>query len=271
MKTACSVLGARDLGGRRPEAPDLQPRYNLNLSPSGVSAPPGVEPGLSRPIYESTPRCSVPGCDHPHRAKGYCSTHYNQVCRGEAIKLPYTGPSFIGYPRFDSKVKVSETRSFNGTQCWEWQGRLVGDGYGQFRFSGQNRTTAAHRFSYMTLVGPIPDGLVIDHLCRNTACVNPSHLEPVTNSENVQRGYDARTGGVQQIRKTHCPKGHEYTDDNIKWTITKGRRYRTCRPCVNTAQRAKWALNKTQQPGASGAEGDVHKTPTDPSKKGGEG
>lgn len=76
---------------------------------------------------------------------------------------------------------------------------------------------------YEGLVGPIPDGFTLDHLCRNTSCANPAHLEPVTHEENVKRG---RSGEGQALR-THCPQGHEYTDDN---TYQHGGR-RFCRAC----------------------------------------
>lgn len=75
------------------------------------------------------------------------------------------------------------------TGCWVWRGRTNRDGYGKI-----GRQTLAHRAYYEALVGPIPDGLTIDHLCRNRACVNPDHMEPVPAVENVRRGLVARGG-----------------------------------------------------------------------------
>src|SRR6516225_3492381 len=75
--------------------------------------------------------------------------------------------------------------------CWEWKGGRSGNGYGMFYLGYVNRKTAqvlAHRFQYERLVGPIPPNMTIDHLCRNRACVNPSHMEVVTNRENILRG-----------------------------------------------------------------------------------
>jgi hypothetical protein len=70
--------------------------------------------------------------------------------------------------------------------CWKWTAGLTGSGYGRFRWDGGE--VAAHRFAYELLVGAIPDGLQIDHLCRNRACVNPAHMEPITQRENILRG-----------------------------------------------------------------------------------
>ena len=80
----------------------------------------------------------------------------------------------------------------------------------------------AHRVVYEALVGPIPDGLWIDHLCRNRSCVNPDHLEPVTPKENIRRGVKSKRNW------TACPKGHTYTPDNTYWRPTGQRRCRDC-------------------------------------------
>jgi hypothetical protein len=110
-------------------------------------------------------------------------------------------------------------------ECWLWQGarKQTGLGYGQIhRQEGGN--IYAHRFAYELEVGPIPDGMTIDHLCRTPACVRPTHLEPVTVRENLRRG----TGlGVVNAQKTHCPKGHEY--DLLNTRFYRGER--NCRAC----------------------------------------
>lgn len=105
--------------------------------------------------------------------------------------------------RFTAKYEVVESG------CWEWQGSLA-HGY---RYFSHGKSVRAHRASYQHFVGRIPDGFVIDHLCRNTRCVNPSHLEAVTQAVNVQRSI---RGTILGGTLTHCPKGHEYTPDNIR-------------------------------------------------------
>lgn len=119
------------------------------------------------------------------------------------------------YERFIAKVNVTD-------DCWIWTAGRTGSGYGAFRYDGG---TVAHRFSYEAHVGPIPDGHVIDHLCRNKACVNPAHLEAVTQSENISR---APGLGEFQRAKSHCRNGHPYEGDNL-YVYPSGQR--GCRTC----------------------------------------
>lgn len=114
--------------------------------------------------------------------------------------------------------------------CWLWVGSLNGDGYGQFSIKG--KSISAHRFSYMEFVGPIPDGLHLDHICRVRCCANPAHLEPVTNQENSIRGAKHGTYGKAQRDKTHCANGHPYAGDNLRFRPDTG--YRICRTCDNS-------------------------------------
>lgn len=109
--------------------------------------------------------------------------------------------------------------------CWLWPGGLNTKGYVTTMFEG--RRIQAHRLAYELLVGPIPEGLRLDHLCRVRHCLNPAHLEPVTDRENALRGV-----GICSInaRKTHCSHGHPYDDENTLPRV--GSRGRYCRACI---------------------------------------
>lgn len=109
--------------------------------------------------------------------------------------------------------------------CWLWTGALDRYGYGQI--SVGNHREKAHRATYKALVGPIPEGLVIDHLCRVRNCVNPAHMEPVTLAENTRRGIPSNS------LKSQCPQGHPYDAAN---TYTGAGR-RDCRACRREATR----------------------------------
>lgn len=130
--------------------------------------------------------------------------------------------------RFWAKVQKTET-------CWLWTGAKETRGYGHFTLGGRTdrRIVKAHRYAYELLVGPIPEGLTLDHLCRVRWCVRPDHLEPATNRENQLRG-DGQGG--RNARKTHCPKGHPYDEANT-YIDSLGRR--VCRQC-RRAYRARY-------------------------------
>lgn len=110
------------------------------------------------------------------------------------------------------------------TGCWIWQGGLT-DGYGNFSWArpGGIRSHRAHRLAYQLTIGPIPDGCELDHLCRNKACINPAHLEPVSHVENMRRS----DVGWNYRMKTHCPSGHPYDAKNTYYFDGE----RSCRAC----------------------------------------
>lgn len=121
-------------------------------------------------------------------------------------------------------AKVDQSAGPDG--CWIWTGARTTAGYGHFTLSKPRRGVYAHRFAYELLVGPIPDGLPLDHLCRNRRCVNPAHLEPVTHRENILRGTSPIPANAV---KTHCDQGHEFTPENTYIYSDGGRKCRTCR------------------------------------------
>ena len=117
-----------------------------------------------------------------------------------------------------------------GPDCWEWTGCTVRGGYGIIGGERGRERVYVHRAAYELMKGPIPDGLYIDHLCRNPRCCNPAHLEPVTHRENTLRGVSPP---AVNIKKTHCLRGHEFTEANTyRWKGT-----RICRTCSDARYR----------------------------------
>ncbi|NWN89184.1 MAG: HNH endonuclease [Micrococcaceae bacterium] len=129
----------------------------------------------------------------------------------------YIGRVVYGPPEARFLTKVDKSKG----GCWLWIGYLNRSGYGTFGVNG--KAMLAHRWSYEHYIGPIPDGLDIDHLCRVRHCVNPAHMEPVTNAENIARS------PIHYGARTRCKNGHEFTPENTAVRPDGGRRCLTCK------------------------------------------
>lgn len=164
-------------------------------------------------ITLSCQHCGLKFAVHNYRAKEakYCS----QQCYRSAPP-PVHAPEAERFWR-----RVTKTEG-----CWVWD-KPTNYGYGQFHVGGRHgKHVMAHRYSYTSMVGPVPEGLELDHLCRNRACVNPAHLEPVTRRENCLRGISP---AAIQAAQTECIRGHALSGDNL-YTTPKGKRVcKTCR------------------------------------------
>ena len=124
--------------------------------------------------------------------------------------------------KFEESVERTDT-------CWLWRGTKVKGGYGVISI-GPSQTRLAHRIAYELFVGPIPEGLTLDHVtdrgCVSTSCVNPAHLEPVTMRENILRSSGL---AVKNAKKTVCDNGHPFSEEN---TYIRPSGHRDCKPCV---------------------------------------
>lgn len=140
-------------------------------------------------------------------------------------------------------------------ECWPWMGNLHDAGYGMLWRTNTTRYRA-HRVAYELLVGPIPAGLDIDHTCHNRdaaclggrtclhrRCVNPAHLEPVSNAVNARRGRAGVVNGGREAAKTHCVAGHPF--DEVNTADYRGKGWRDCRACARERMRRKRAAQAT--------------------------
>jgi hypothetical protein len=123
-------------------------------------------------------------------------------------------------------------------ECWPWTGNVNTSRAGHgVAYIGNERSMSAARAVYQLSIRPLERHEVIDHLCRNPLCVNPAHLEPVTQAVNVQRGRVREANLARAAAITHCPQGHEYTPDNTYWYQAKNRKApaRHCKTCAREA------------------------------------
>lgn len=193
--------------------------------------------------------CSACGAPAPRKlSRGMCDPCYGKYVREHKRAgdfVPVNPNCRKPRPLID---RVLERTAAGHGGCVVWTGHVNPDGYGTIKDSASYASRMAHRVAYELLVGPIPDGLQLDHLCRNTRCINPHHLEPVTCAENLRRA--PGSWAVRFGDRTLCDRGHPFTPENTYvGTRRKGRRivqFRVCRECKNAYYRAKNAARRDQ-------------------------
>lgn len=181
--------------------------------------------------------CEFASCENSVKGLRLCENHLKKYRRGT---LDTTGLSLTPRKATSDEDRWEKYVNKSG-DCWLWTGSKSGPGYGTIRIEGA--LMPAHRWTYEQIVGPIPDGMDLDHTCHNNdetcpggdscwhrACVNPSHLEPKTRASNLSAGNGP--GGAKWTPKTECVNGHDLSDpSNLAKPDKHGRR--VCRPCDN--------------------------------------
>lgn len=188
------------------------------------------------PVKKERSPCSVAECESPNIGRGLCRKHYLRWYETGSVELgvrkrqpPPRPPVTPIEDRFWAKVQ-------KGPRHWLWTGGKTSLGYGMIWDLERSGSVMAHRLSWEIANGQkIPDGLVVDHLCRVPSCVNPEHLEVVTVAMNTERGLAGEVGGMRNRTKTHCPRGHPYSPENTY--IYRDGKQRICKTC--TSDRAK--------------------------------
>ncbi len=151
--------------------------------------------------------CQLPDCDKAEHARRYCKTHYRRFMRhGDPYRVIHPRESTHQQPRSTNEERFwALVDKGEGAGCWLWRGAISSTGYGSFRKRidrGIVKTVNSHTFAYQALVGEVPAGKELDHLCRVRACVNPAHLEAVTHRVNAVRGFIARNGALSDGKWT---------------------------------------------------------------------
>jgi HNH endonuclease len=181
--------------------------------------------------------CSIDGCNKPRRTRAWCAMHYDRWRHhgDTSYERPPLAPAA---ERFWANVQKLDTG------CWEWTAGRSSRDYGVFWPEGKaGGQVGAHRFSWKLTYGPIPNSLCVLHRCDNPPCVRPNHLFLGTKGDNsadcTAKGRHANQG------KTHCPRGHPYSGDNLYISpTTGGRMCRTCKKARSSAKRRQITLQE---------------------------
>ena len=228
------VVTARSLSGGLARGEDL-------LRADGTKLPVSIELlfGQYGRIRVPPHRCRGRGRGHPRLDGGNVAHDSPRIpdgtYNGSYRRPKNTGPlAGRGAYSLDRRIQAFEAKFTRAgeDECWRWRAASNKTGYGIF-WNG-SRTVVAHRYAYELWVGPIPDGLTLDHLCQNKWCVNPVHMEPVTHRENNLRG---NSMSARHARKTHCVNGHEFTPENI-YSPPSYPTSRQCRTCIRERKRS---------------------------------
>ncbi len=180
-------------------------------------------------------QCGTPFLDFPSNQRSFCGhACYWASLRKPPAPRPYR-PTLVDlfWAKVDFDCFTSLYRPDLGP-CWIWRGSLDPNGYGRCPNRNPRYSGLAHRFAYQASIGPIPEGLTLDHLCRVHCCVNPAHLEPVTSGVNVLRGF---APSATNARKEYCKRGHPFDEANTYHTKSGGR---GCRACHSEQESARW-------------------------------
>lgn len=177
-----------------------------------------------------TPQCKVPGCTKEAGTRGLCTMHYSRN-RREALGVARPER----YQVVDPLAKILS--NIDVGFCWEWNRKLNNRGYGVTNVN--KKRWYVHRLMWTLMVGPIPDGMEIDHMCRNRACCNPEHLDLVTGQVNTLRGVSPASS---HAKRDECSYGHEYTAETMH--VVRGAR--RCRICERRRDKERYERKKAR-------------------------
>ena len=162
--------------------------------------------------------CTIEDCDRKHFGRGYCQAHYTRMIRGRDINAPlsYRAPRYPksggGARKTEAERTLDKIEKMPNGGHWIWTGSLDTRGYGQISTS-KSRSVRAHRAVWEAERGPIPEGMVIDHLCHEPSCVNPDHLRVCTQTENMQNRKGAKSGSRSGYRNV------SWKSRENKWSV----------------------------------------------------
>ena len=202
----------------------------VTTAASASSPPVSRETPVRRVRFPTMSTCLVDDCTNQAVKRGWCGMHYRRWQRHGDVHRGALSDEQRFWSYVDKDGPVAKNHPELGP-CWLWTGGLKNGGYGQFHFAGG--PVPAHRWLYERLHGPVAERCLDHFACDNPPCVNPAHVRPASDRENVLRGI---APSAQNARKTHCDHGHEFTPENTeRWGPDKA--WRRCRTCTRATGR----------------------------------